>query len=346
MHAERALRESEDRLQAALQAGRMAYWTWNTAEDRLVASDTIADLFGCSPAEPWETSRQGFALVHPDDRDQHRRLVELGLNEGVGWHNVFRILRPSDGDVAWLEERAEPSRDPSTGQQRISGLVWDITEQKEASELQRVLLAEVQCRTRNLLHVVRALTDRILARSATLDEFRSAFRDRLEALARVNGLLSRLKEGKRTTFGELIRAELASHGLNGAASHGPQVSLEGPENVRLRSSTLQILALGLHELATNAVKYGALSHPGGRLAIRWAVQAGDGCDRRLSADWCESGVAIPPGATERRGFGRDLIERALPCQLKADTIYAMDPDGGRCSITLPISMTQEPDADA
>ncbi len=346
LQAEQALRESEDRLQAALQAGRMACWTWNTADDRLVASDTMAGLFGSGQAEGWETSRQSFALLHPDDRERHRKLVELSLHEGTGWHSVFRILRPCDGEVAWLEERAEPSCDPATGQPRMSGLVWDITEQKEASELQRVLLAEVQHRTRNLLHIVRSITDRILARSTSLDEFRAGFRDRLEALARVNALLSRLKDGDRTTFGELIRAELASHGIHDTRDQAPLITLEGPENVRLRSSTLQTFALGLHELATNAVKYGALSCPGGKLSIRWAIHRDGGREPRLSVDWRESGIVIPPGAADRRGFGRELIERALPYQLKAETVYAMTPRGVRCTITLPISTTQEIATDA
>ena len=343
-NAEQALRESEERLRAALQAGKMAYWTWNEAEHVLVASETMGELIGMMPDEILRGGRDGFALVHPDDRNRHRELVERRGEEGKGWHSIFRIIRPRDGQIAWLEERAEVSHDPTTGERRIAGLAWDITEQKQAAERQKILLAELQHRTRNLLGVVRSITDRTLARSGSLQGFRASFRDRLEALARVNGLLSRLNEGDRITFSELIRTELSGLGVTDALGHAGQVSLHGPENVRLRSSTVQTLALGLHELATNALKYGALSRPEGRLSIRWSLKRPANGERRLEVEWRESDISVqlgPDNEPERKGYGRELIERALPYQLQAETSYAITAEGVRCTISLPISAMQE-----
>jgi PAS domain S-box-containing protein len=342
--AEQTLWESEARLQAALQAGRMAYWTWNVADGQVVASDTMEELFGLMPEENWQSSQQGFALLHPDDRERHRQLVERSGKEDEGWHSIFRIMRRRDGQIAWLEERAEPSRDPITGKQRITGLVWDITEQREAAERQKVLLAELQHRTRNLLAVVRSITNRTLARSSSLEEFRASFRDRIEALARVSGLLSRLNEGERITFSELIRTELCGHGITEGIEHEGQVSLNGPENVKLRSSTVQTLALGLHELTTNALKYGALSRPEGRLSVCWSIERRAQGERWLKVEWRETGIPVQPGLNdnpEGKGYGRELIERALPYQLNAETTYAITPEGVRCAITLPISTKQE-----
>jgi PAS domain S-box-containing protein len=338
--AERTLWESEARLRAALQAGRMAYWIWNVADGQVVASDTMEELFGLMPEENWQSSQQGFALVHPDDRERHRELVERSGKEDEGWHSIFRIIRRRDGQIAWLEERAEPSRDPITGKQRITGLVWDITEQRDAAERQKILLAELQHRTRNLLAVVRSITNRTLARSSSLEEFRASFRDRIEALARVSGLLSRLSEGERIAFSELIRTELCGHGITEGIEHEGQVSLNGPENVKLRSSTVQTLALGLHELTTNALKYGALSRPEGRLSICWSVERRAQGEQWLKVEWRETGVPVQPGPDgnpESKGYGRELIERALPYQLNAETTYAITPEGVRCAITLPIS---------
>jgi two-component sensor histidine kinase/CheY-like chemotaxis protein len=215
-------------------------------------------------------------------------------------------------------------------------------ELRASDERNKVMVAELQHRTRNLLGVVLSITDRTLARSGSLEEFRPRFRERLEALARVNGLLSRLNEQDRITFGELIRTELAGLGITDGDSHAGQVELAGPEGVRLRSSTVQTLALGLHELATNALKYGALSRPEGRLSIRWSVERSAPGVQRLRLEWRESGVPVrlgPDNEPKRRGYGRELIERALPYQLDAETRYAITPEGVHCIITLPVSRT-------
>lgn len=341
---EDALREGDARLRSALQAGRMAYWTWSAAKGVTAASDTMDELFGLLPHDKWRSSKEGFELLHPDDYNRHRDLVERSREAGRGWHSIFRIVRPRDGQIAWLEERAEPSHDAKTGEGRITGLVWDITEQKQAAERQKVLVAELQHRTRNLLGVVRSITNLTLARSGSLEEFGVNFRERLEALARANALLSRLSEGDRVTFNELIRTELSGLGITDGRGHEEQVNLCGPEKVRLRSSTVQTLALALHELATNALKHGALSRPKGRLSVRWSLQSSARGERRLEIEWLETGGSArlrPEDEAERKGYGRELIERALPYQFRAETTYVVTPEGVRCTIKLPISTMQE-----
>ncbi|KQP14627.1 sensor histidine kinase [Methylobacterium sp. Leaf93] len=198
-----------------------------------------------------------------------------------------------------------------------------------------VLVAELQHRTRNLMGVVRATADKTLRNSSGLDDFRERYGTRLAALARVQGLLSRLAEGERVSFDELIRSEVAA--LDGEAS---RVSLSGPKAVALRSSTVQIFALALHELATNALKYGALAQPRAHLDIRWHVEIAEP-ERApwLHVDWRERGVRMPArdGLPQGSGSGRELIERALPYQLGARTTFVMEPDGVHCTIALPVS---------
>jgi two-component sensor histidine kinase len=118
--------------------------------------------------------------------------------------------------------------------------------------------------------------------------------------------------------------------------------MTGPAGVRLRSSTVHTLAMAIHELATNAMKYGALGQAGGRLAIDWTLEAdGPGGKPWLHIDWRESGVRMAskgawPNGT---GQGRELIERALPYQLGARTTYSLGADGVHCTISIPVSAT-------
>jgi two-component sensor histidine kinase len=149
--------------------------------------------------------------------------------------------------------------------------------------------------------------------------------------------LSRLNEHDRITFDELIRTELSGHGVIAGNSQDGQVTLDGPSGIRLPSSIVQTFALALHELATNALKYGALSAPDGHLTVMWRLVE-DG-EPRLHVEWRETGVATGEdgGKPARVGYGRELIERALPFQLQAETSYELGPDGVSCAMTVPIS---------
>ena len=167
---------------------------------------------------------------------------------------------------------------------------------------------------------------------------RPAFQGRLEVLGRAQGLLLRAHENRRVTFDELINTELAAQCIQ--AEENGLVTLDGPKGIPLRSRTVQSLAMALHELMTNAAKYGALKQPNGHLALRWwqETEAESG-KPWLQLDWKESGVAMPPlGAKPHgRGQGRELIERVLPYQFDARTTFAMEADGVHCTISLPAS---------
>jgi two-component sensor histidine kinase len=206
---------------------------------------------------------------------------------------------------------------------------------REREERLAGLVAELQHRTRNLVSVVGAMADDTMRTSSTFEDFKASYRDRLEVLGRAQGLLFRMKEGGRVTFDELLNSELAAHSVR-LADGGP-VTLDGPMGVRLRSSTIQMLAMVLHELLGNAVKHGALMQPNGRLTVRWRreIQAESG-KPWLHLDWKESGVEVHSlgGGT---GHGRELIERALPYQFDARTTFALDADGLHCTISLPAS---------
>nr|WP_090961870.1 sensor histidine kinase [Aureimonas phyllosphaerae] len=203
---------------------------------------------------------------------------------------------------------------------------------------QQVLVAELQHRTRNLIGVVRAMSERTAEGIDHLPDFLNLFHARLGALARVNSLLSKLDSGQRVTFDSLLKTELEARGIPIDAETS-RVVLHGPEGVRLPSATVQTFALALHELTTNAVKYGALSGGEGRLTVTWLVRPGGANADRLHVEWSETGVIDMPeeaAAAQGSGYGRTLIEQALPYQLDAMTTYVLLPDGVRCTIDLPL----------
>ncbi|HEX5775098.1 MAG TPA: sensor histidine kinase [Caulobacteraceae bacterium] len=200
---------------------------------------------------------------------------------------------------------------------------------RQAEERQNLLLAELQHRVRNILAVVRSLVARSVETSDSLDDFARHFDGRLAALARTQGVFARTGEVS-VELDELVRDELVAVG----AGANEQVSVSGPA-VQLRQHAGETFALALHELATNAVKYGALATPRGKVAVTWRIIDAPG-GARLSLEWRESGVTAVNADPQRRGFGRDLIERGLPYELGADTTLSFRPGGVRAVIELPL----------
>src|SRR5262249_50802335 len=196
------------------------------------------------------------------------------------------------------------------------------------------VVSELQHRTRNLISVVGRIAERTLRASKTFDDFNASFQDRLEALGRAQGLLFRAKEGARVTFDELIDTELAAKSV--PVGENGSITLDGPKGIRLRSRTVQPLAMALHELLTNAIKYGALKQPNAHLTMRWRQQTlAETGKAWLHLDWKESGVEMPPSGAKPQGSGqgRELIERVLPYQFDAQTTFAMEADGVHCTIS-------------
>ncbi len=337
--AEAALRESDARFRQFGTASADALWVRDARDLRVeYASPAFERLYGLPLASVGgrDDLRRLARLIVPHDR---RRALDAlrRVRAGATVTAEFRVRRAVDGAVRWVRDTAFPIRDSAGRLHRIGGISEDATAAKASSDRLEVLVAELQHRTRNLLGVVRGLSNQLIARSGSLDDFAARFDDRLNALGRVNGLLARLSEGDRITFDELARSELES--LGGADWLGSgRVTMAGPSGVRLRSTTVQTFALALHELATNALKYGALSARGGRLALSWQVAA-SGSVPMLHVCWHESGVlrdpmndTPPPGG----GYGRELIEQALPYQLGARTRFELRDDGVHCEIALPV----------
>lgn len=334
--AEDALRSSEQRLRQFGEASSDILWIRDAASLQFeFLGPAFAEIFGADndTMEGGEPARW-IELVVAEDRagveDNLRRVAE-----GEQVVQEFRILRPDNGEERWIRDTSFPIRDADGQVQRIGGIARDVTGHKRTGDRMQVLIAELQHRTRNLIAVIRALVDKTSQEHPSSEAFRGAFYERLEALARVQALLSRLEDDK-VRFDELLQEELGAQAA--FDSHRGRIVLEGPRGVRLRSGSVQTLALALHELTTNAVKYGALSTPEGRLHVRWHVARDDAdASHWLHVDWRESGVQMPGGdETGAGGYGRELIERALPFQLGARTSYRMAEDGVHCAIAVSV----------
>jgi PAS domain S-box-containing protein len=289
-----------------------------------------------------------LSAIVPEDRDAALAAL-AGVRQGKRVTHDFRTRIPGSGKVRVLKNTAFPLRDPDGRIRRIGGIAQDVTEERDNAQRLQTLIGELQHRTRNLMGVVQAVADSTLAASGSLAEFEAAFGARVAALSRVQNLLSRLEGLERIGFEELLRTELNAFGA--LPQDDRRVSITGPGDVPLRSAGIQTLALALHELITNATKYGALSQPDARLTINWQlVFAGADAQPRLCVKWIESGVTMPSDADQARaghydagrahsGQGRELIEHAVPYQLDATVDFTITPDGVHCTILLPISQT-------
>ena len=213
----------------------------------------------------------------------------------------------------------------------LSVFLRDVSERKRGDARQKMLLTELQHRVKNILAVVRSITSRTIEASEGLEDFAAHFDGRLSALARTQGALARQAAGE-VDLDEILREELLTH----AAREGEQVAIGGPQ-VRLNQLAAETFTLVVHELATNAVKYGALSTPAGRISVTWRVM-NTSAGEKLTFEWRESGVAVVDPQPQRVGFGRDLIERGLPYDLPgAATSMDFAPGGLQCVIELPQS---------
>jgi PAS domain S-box-containing protein len=270
-------------------------------------------------------------VIHPDERERPLTAFRSAMKQGQPYSCEYRI-RGNDGAYRWFLDRAEPIRNAAGQITQCYGAVTDIQELHESQQRQAVMVDELQHRTRNLITVVRAIAQQTMAQTGPTEQFREPFYDRLAALSRVQGLLSR-SDQEPITLQVLVQTELDALG---AGMHG-RVTLEGPA-VKLRKASVQTLALALHELATNARKYGALASAQGELWVGWDTYRGDCGEPWLSLLWLEEGISgLQEGSAIRNGYGRELIEKALPYALKARTSYVLGETELRCSIDLPLT---------
>jgi PAS domain S-box-containing protein len=318
--AEDQLRNSEAELRLSLRVGRMAAWRVD-GKGRLSASPELNLLVGLPPdARP--TFEELAEHYLPGELDRIRAEADAARKSGQRHFEIEYRFRRMDGMVRWFYARAEALVGENGEPDGVIGIVGDITERKADEERLQVLAREVDHRANNLLTVVEAVI--ALSRAEDIAAMREVISGRIHALARAHQLLSDSR-WTGANLRRLVEEELTPFGLTGSTS--PFI-IEGP-SVGLSPAAAQALAMVLHELATNAVKHGALGAPTGRVAVTWTAAA----DGRLQLVWAERGgprVTAPA----RRGFGTNLIERAFGGILQGEARLQWPPEGLTCEISL------------
>jgi PAS domain S-box-containing protein len=326
--SEERLRDSEERFRQFAEASSDLIWIRNADTLQVeYLSPAFEAIYGESRVAVLasDTLQRWADILHPEDRERALSMIER-VRAGERMTNAFRIVRPSDGETRWIENTDFPLLDSTGRVQRIAGLAKDVTEARRSAARLKVLVAELQHRSRNLLGVIASLASKTLGDEGAASDFQA----RLQALSRAQGLLSQF--GSDTAqVGALVRGELEAH----TEVQPPKVVVSGPE-VNLTARQVQNFSLAVHELTTNAVKYGALRDGAGRLAVTWTVSRGEKGQRGLTLDWTESGMALQPDKVTKRGYGRQLIERALSYALNAKTEFIVAEDGVRCRVQLPL----------
>ena len=313
------LRQSEERRSIALSAGDMGSWEVDLATGHLEWDDGPYRIFGVDPAHFEPTVARIEAMMHPDDREKNAlaAIVDAG---GSRFQVEFRIVRPS-GEVRWCYGAGIITRDADGKPMRMNGVTVDITDRKRAEERQVLLAREVDHRAKNTLAVVLSVLR--LTRAPTTKDFVTTVEGRVHALAATHNLLSSTRwEG--ADLGKIVEEEMAPYHAN----HRQRVITDGPAVVLL-PATAQAVALALHELATNAAKYGALSTETGTLSVTWRA---DG--NALVLDWTETG-GPPTAEPARLGFGLTIVRSSIEAQFRGGVSYDWRRDGLRCTLSIP-----------
>src|SRR6266545_3218615 len=294
--------QSEQRRSLALAAGQMGSWDWDPVNGDFVWDDGQYRIFGVD-SENFAVSVDNIrALIHPEDWKHLQNAIKPAAQSSPALQSEFRVCRPN-GQLRWCIGTAVASMDATDHVVRISGVTVDITDRKEAEERQALLAREVDHRARNALALVQSIVR--LTKASTIKSYIGAVEGRIGALSRAHTLLSESR-WQGADLVKLVDEELSPYrtSVDKIVTAGPQASL--------RPVTAQIVALALHELATNAAKYGALSSASGRVKVTWEVE---GAGLRLR--WEETGG--PPARTPAsQGFGTKIITASVASQLGGD----------------------------
>ena len=307
----RALREREAHLAAFFNqsAAGMSEVDWTGRFLRV--NDRYCEIVGRSREELLTMSMQD--ITAPEDLPGNLPLFQRTVGEGAAFEIEKRYLRP-DGSVAQL------------------AVTRDVSERKRAEEHQKLLINELNHRVKNTLAIVQGIAAQTLKGETVPAEIRQAFESRLSALAAAHDLLT-TENWETAPLRQLI--EKAGLGC-GAAAH--RLSLEGPP-LRLQPKTAVSVAMAIHELCTNAVKYGALSNETGTVSIQWSIEEREG-ERRLCLAWREQG-GPPVDVPDKRGFGTRMIERGLAAELGGTAVIDFRPEGVVCTVEAPVETVDE-----
>jgi len=335
--AELALAERNAQLALAGRAALVGTYAYDVETETVQISDGYAAIFGFPEGTTELARSQWLTRMHPEDLERAEDLRKQAFRERRGEYNVdYRVVVPDRG-VRWLEARTFISYDGNGHPRRVVGVNIDVTERKRAEERQSVLVAELDHRVKNVLASVSAVISNTRHESRSMADFVAALDGRIRSMATTHELLS-AGRWQGISLTDLVRRELAPYATRN------NTNINGPE-VLLKSEAGQAIAMVLHELVTNAAKYGAFSTRKGRVAIRWDRQPNGHARSQLVLEWQEIGGPVVV-STGEPSYGTSTIRDLIPYEFGGSVDLVFASDGVLCRLELPadwISNDGEPE---
>jgi len=331
--AERTLAKAEERLRQALNAsGMVGTFAWHVQSDTFYSDARFAEMFSVDPVKGDEGAPLSdyLAGIHPEDVQRIADAINRAVVTREKYVQEYRLVQ-KDGNIRWVEARGECLYSADGKPDRFVGVVVDVTDQKNAQERQRLLAREADHRVKNIFANVHSMIN-LSARSAkSPKDMAQALRGRLDALLRAKdlvrpGIMGTEHESEQTTMDALVRTVLQPY-ENGSPD---RIVLNGPD-VPVGAKAVTGLALVLHESATNAVKYGALSRPDGSIHVTW-----DASGDALRLDWDEIGGPEINLRPQARGFGSILAERSVTGELGGQIEHDWRRNGLKLKLSIPL----------
>ncbi|MCC5969172.1 MAG: PAS domain-containing protein [Pararhodobacter sp.] len=265
--------------------------------------------------------------IHENDQAQVQKQIDAAIASGANFEFEHRV-RLEDGSTGWVQSRAVPIVDEHGAVTEWFGCATDVTERRRSEEARSLLIRELNHRVKNMLAVVQSIARQTRRSSATIEEFVDSFERRIRALAGAHRLLTR-SEWSGSRLDELVHSSVSSF----LSSKADRVHIQGPY-VKLRPDASIAVAMALHELGTNALKYGSLSAAAGTLDIVWSLEQGaEGA--RVILNWTErEGPVVKP--PKKEGFGTRLLKTGIARELDGHVDLDFPPEGLQCRLEFPL----------
>ncbi len=323
-------RDITDRKKAEQAAERLALIV-ESSEDAIMSKDLSGlivswnkgaeRIFGYAAEE---VIGKPILLLVPLDRHHEELTILHSIRRGERLSHYETVRRRKDGSLVDISLTVSPLRNAAGVIVGASKIARDISTRKRAEEHQRALNAELDHRVKNVLSTVSAIIDQTRAGNSRYSDFVVGLDRRIRSLANTHDLLSRA-QWHGVGLAEIVQREFAPYGRDNSELRGPSVTL--------KAEAAQAVAMVLHELTTNAAKFGAFSKRNGRVLLKWCWQQNDG-PPRLAIDWKEVG-GPPVEEPTRSGYGTSVVRELIPFELEGTVDLDFAKDGLRCRLEIP-----------